>query len=175
MVLRPVRAEDAGRIADACGDPEIARWTAICSPYEPDDARIWIAGHDEARLRGESVDLAIADAGSDRLIGAIGITGLDHEHSRGEVGYWVARDARGRGVATRALRLLADWALGPLGLARLDLMVIVGNEASCRVARNAGFRREGVLLSYRQLKGLRVDMVVHGRVAEGRGAGATEG
>ena len=66
----------------------------------------------------------------------------------GHIGYWVARHARGRGVATRALRTLCRWALTELGLQRLELVTDPENRASHRVAENVGFRREGVLRSH---------------------------
>lgn len=64
-----------------------------------------------------------------------------------DVGYAVHADARGRGVATRAVRLLSRWLLldadGP-GQARAQLEHSVENLASCRVALAAGYAREGV-------------------------------
>jgi RimJ/RimL family protein N-acetyltransferase len=55
---------------------------------------------------------------------------------------------RGRGVCTRALRLLAGWAFQELDLRRLELVTDPDNLASQRVAEKAGFRREGVLRAY---------------------------
>jgi RimJ/RimL family protein N-acetyltransferase len=60
-----------------------------------------------------------------------------------EISRWTT--VPGRGVATGALRLVAEWAFRTLGLRRLELVTLPGNEASQRVAEKAGFRREGVL------------------------------
>jgi RimJ/RimL family protein N-acetyltransferase len=76
----------------------------------------------------------IVDAGSDRLLGAIEFRPAD-----GTIGYWVAAGARGRGVATRALRLVCDWR----SERPLRLMTHPDNVASQRVAEKAGFRRVG--------------------------------
>ena len=78
----------------------------------------------------------------------------------GEIGYWVAPWARRRGVAGAALGLLSGWAIGHLGLERLQLKADLRNEASQAVAIRAGFRREGVLRSYVEMKGERRDMVI---------------
>ena len=63
----------------------------------------------------------------------------------GELSYYLAPRARGRGVATRAVSLLADWAEDELDLRRLELHVLAGNEASLRLAERLSFEREGVL------------------------------
>ena len=78
----------------------------------------------------------------------------------GDVGYWLASWARGRGVATRALRLLCAWAFDSLDLARIQLHTLPDNDASQRVAERAGFRREGLLRSWTEMKGRRVDLVM---------------
>ena len=85
---------------------------------------------------------------------------VDLEQSRAAVGYWLAPAARGRGVATHAVRLLARWAFSGLGLARLELTCGPDNEASQRVAARCGFVREGVLRSHIAFKGDRRDTVV---------------
>jgi [ribosomal protein S5]-alanine N-acetyltransferase len=76
-----------------------------------------------------------------------------------EVGYWVKAEARGRGVATEAVRLISRWAPGQLGMARVQLGTHPENVASEKVAIKAGFKREGVLRSLRENKGVRVDLV----------------
>ena len=73
--------------------------------------------------------------------------------SIGHFGYWVAGEARGRGVATEALRALCRWAVETLDVKRLELMTDPENIASQRVAEKAGFQREGLLrssLEYRE-------------------------
>jgi RimJ/RimL family protein N-acetyltransferase len=95
--------------------------------------------------------------------------GLDRGDGSCEVGYWVARPARGRGVATRAVRLLSAWGLRELGLDRIELLVIEGNDASCRVAEAAGYRREGLLRRHREIKGTARDMVMYALRAEEAG------
>jgi RimJ/RimL family protein N-acetyltransferase len=60
-----------------------------------------------------------------------------------EVGYWVAAHARGRGIATRAVRLVCDWAARELGLEALEIMHHEDNPASQGVARAAGFTESG--------------------------------
>jgi len=71
------------------------------------------------------------------------------EHGVAEIGYWTRADARGRGVATRTVRLLAEWVLGDLGGERLELQADTRNVASIRVAEKAGFTKEGVIRSAR--------------------------
>jgi len=86
------------------------------------------------------------------------------EHGVGELGCGVVPAARGRGVATEALRLLADWALDTLGLGRLQVFVATENVAALRLAQRAGFRREGVLRAYWDAGAERLDAVVLSRL-----------
>jgi [ribosomal protein S5]-alanine N-acetyltransferase len=72
----------------------------------------------------------------------------------------VAAAARGRGLATTALRLVSRWAVRELGIARVHLTAHVDNPASQRVAERAGFRREGVLRAWEEIRGERVDLVM---------------
>lgn len=67
----------------------------------------------------------------------------------GEIGYLLWPQARGRGVITRAVCLLARWAFDALGIARLQILVDPDNHASLAVAERAGFTREGVSRSWR--------------------------
>ena len=138
IVLRAFRADDVPALTAACQDPEIPRWTPVPSPYIEDDARAFIEKFPGAR--------AIADASTDELLGSIGWRLVDQDNV--QIGYWVKREARGRGVATRALRLLSHWALEELATGRVQLLAEPENPSSQRVAEKAGFRREGVLRRY---------------------------
>jgi RimJ/RimL family protein N-acetyltransferase len=152
VAVRPLTPADASRLAALARDAEIPRFTSVPEDYTLANAQEYIAagGH----------RYAIADAASDELLGVIGLA--VQEHGRGHFGYWVGAEARGRGVATRALRLLTRWAAAELRLARLELIVDPENVASIRVAEKAGFRREGLLRSYIELRGARRDVYMYG-------------
>jgi RimJ/RimL family protein N-acetyltransferase len=162
--LREWRTDDAPAVVVACNDPLNQRWlAALPSPYTDEHALEYIrecldAGEDRHAF-------AIADATTDELLGAIDVS--VNRFGVGHVGYWVAPHARGRGVCTRALRLLTRWTLDELGLGRVELMTDPENHASQRVAEKAGFTREGRLrsaLAYRD--GRRVDAFMFSAVPE---------
>lgn len=165
IALRLWREEDVPAIAAACnGDEEISRWLdRIPQPYREEHARAWLRVCVEGWASGRSLPFAVVDAESGELLGSIHVHRLPEEDGVGEVGYWVARPARGRRVATRAVRLVARWALAEVGIARLQLRTDVDNAASQRVAERAGFRREGVLRSCRfnPRRGRRVDFALY--------------
>ena len=162
--LRPWREDDLGAIAALCRDPDVARFTRVPDPYTDADARAWIDGLPSRLAEGEAVRLAIA-AGGGGPVGSIGLRIDPFDRDIAEAGYMVAPAARGRGVATTALRLASRWGLRGLGVARVQLSTHVENAASQRVAERAGFRREGVLRSWEELRGERVDMVMFSLVA----------
>jgi [ribosomal protein S5]-alanine N-acetyltransferase len=106
--------------------------------------------------RGAAATFAICDD-TDRCLGHVFVNVSSHR--RGTVGYWLLPEARGKGLATRAVRLVSHWALHELGLARVGLLTEPSNEASLRVAERSGFQREGLLRSYAEIDGRRVDYV----------------
>jgi RimJ/RimL family protein N-acetyltransferase len=158
IVLRPFTEDDVPAITLACQDPEIPRWTSIPSPYTEEDAREFVRGVEGV------FDFAVVDAATGQLLGAVGFR-LEG-NARAGFGYWTRKEARGRGVASRALQLLVRWAAGEHGLARLQLIVEPANVASIRVAEKAGFRREGLLRSYIELKGTRRDVYLYALLAD---------
>jgi RimJ/RimL family protein N-acetyltransferase len=145
LVLRPKRAEDVEAITEACQDPEIPRWTLVPSPYTRADAVAYIETSARDAETGRAANLVAVDARDGRLLGSFSVMELDREPGFGEIGYWVAAGARGRGVATRAVRMLADWARDDLGLTRIEILPHRDNAPSRRVAEKAGFHDTGEL------------------------------
>jgi RimJ/RimL family protein N-acetyltransferase len=160
VVLREWRAADAGALVVALNDPEIARWTRVPSPYTRDDAEEFLAQRAVRLAHGEALTLAIASAATDEPLGSIALKVTSPENARGELGYLVFPAARGGGVATRAVRLLARHGFEHAGLRRVEILTAAANVGSQRVAERAGFTREGLLRSYFDNKGRRDDMVV---------------
>lgn len=165
VLLRVPRAADAEAIAAACGDPEVARWIPLPVPYLPADARAFIDEAAHGWAAGTDQTFVIEERAGETLAGMIGLHpgGVP---GRAAVGYWLAPAARGRGLATRAVRLLAAWAFTDPALERLELMTKVGNDASGRVALRAGFRREGILRRYLHFREALVAAVMYARVRD---------
>lgn len=164
--LRPWRDTDVPALTLACQDPEIARWTRVPTPYRETDARSFLLQRYDAIHAGVMAPFAITAAADGRLLGSISLMRLSWEHARGEVGYWLAGDARGHGHATRSVRLICAWGCTALRLERIDLLASTGNRASQRVAERAGFMREAILRAHTRGPTSRQDMVAFGLLAE---------
>ena len=152
---------DLAAVIEACQDPEIPRWTRVPDHYGERQAREWADESARQHEAGEGLHLLVVDAAGDRLLGSIGIHRIDREERRCDVGYWLAREARGRGAMTRAVRLLSAWALAELPVDRIEITVDPRNAPSRAVAERAGFRFEGVLRSYVVIKDRRRDMAMY--------------
>jgi RimJ/RimL family protein N-acetyltransferase len=142
LVLREWSVDDVDAMVAAIDDAEIAHWIPLIPhPYTEADAIEFLSGD----VAAAEVRLAITLDGA--LVGGIGMGVNSHDY-RGTIGYWVARDARGRGVCTRAVRLLVRHGLDELALQRIDLITDPDNVASQRVAEKVGFQREGVMRAH---------------------------
>lgn len=165
LVLRLPRDADAPAIAAACADPEIARWIPVPVPYRLEDARTFVAFTAEGWSGGREPTFVIADAADGALLGTLAFHRRPDEPGKAAVGYWLAPGARGRGAATGAVLLAVRWAFGiEPALVRMELLTLVGNEASGRVALRAGFTREGVLRRYLPFRGELMDAVMFARL-----------
>lgn len=146
VALRPWAATDAdvAVLAEAWADPEIQRWTAVPQRRDEEAARRWLEGTPKLRAAGLSLDLLVVAVDDGRPLGEVGLSGLDDAAGTGEVGWWVLAGERGSGLAARAVRLLAEWALAPpLALTTVLADVDPTNVASLRVAERAGFSPSG--------------------------------
>jgi RimJ/RimL family protein N-acetyltransferase len=154
LLLREPTEADVPAVTAVCQDPELSRFIPqFPSPYSEADARSWIASRNGDAA---SKTFLIVDTETDELRGAIEV----RLGETGSIGYWVAAEARERGIATRALRVLSRWAVTDGGIERLELTTHPENIASQRVAEKAGFTREGILRSHTRFREGRRDSVM---------------
>jgi RimJ/RimL family protein N-acetyltransferase len=158
--LRRFGEDDIPAVVAACQDPEIVRFTKVPDRYGDAQAWLWREESDRQRRHGLGIHFLVFDAAGAELLGSIGLHELDWEERRGSIGYWTVAGVRGRGIATRAVRVLSRWAFADLGLARVQIFADVINERSQKVAERSGFSREGVLRSYSELDGRRYDAAI---------------
>ena len=164
VVLRQFRPDDAPDLAAGCDDPLTQRFLPLLpSPYTLDDAHWWINEGSPAVFGSGGFNVAFADPATDRLMGGGGVRAKGE--GTGEVGYWVAPWARGRGIATEATRLMSNHAFAN-GFERLVLRTEPENTASQRVALAAGYTRESLERSGGSNRGVgRHDLIVWARLS----------
>jgi RimJ/RimL family protein N-acetyltransferase len=144
--LRPMRESDAARIAEACNDPRTRHWIpGLPDPYTTDDAISFIRQSWDMAMSGNPL-WAVAEHETDVMLAAAGVP--RRSPSGLEVAYWAHPDARGRGVVSESVGLLARHAFiptvdGGMGTHRLHISTAVGNDASRHVAEANGFVEYG--------------------------------
>jgi RimJ/RimL family protein N-acetyltransferase len=153
VTLRPPDESDLPAIEQRITDPEVVRWFG---PSEH-SARQNFELNRSRWAEGTCATFSICDP-KDNCVGHVWVDLAGS--GRGEVGYWLLPEARGKGLATSSVRLISRWALRELQLARLSLLTEPSNERSQRVAERSGFVKEGVLRSYKEVAGRRVDCVI---------------
>lgn len=146
VTLRPIDAGVAALLVAASHDPEVTRWTQIPEGLTLLDADLISAGWAHPSDRVARFQVCLAELSPAGLVSIWFDGGGD-----AEVGYWLLSAARGRGVATAALRLLCAWAFDVCGLAVLQLTTLPGNAGSETVARHCGFAAAGTV--ERDIKG----------------------
>jgi ribosomal-protein-serine acetyltransferase len=93
---------------------------------------------------GRAMRFAIRDKGSRHLLGVVGLDACVHLHRSCELGYWLRRDAVGRGLMTEAALALVDFGFTRVGLHRIRCAAATDNIPSLRVIQRLGFHFEGI-------------------------------
>jgi RimJ/RimL family protein N-acetyltransferase len=162
VALRPLEERDAEPFASAFrDDPHLAG--AIGVEEEPTEEllRERFAADAHTPPAG-AIQLAVADATTDAFLGTVILHSYNGRHGRIEVGFWLARDARGRGLGSRAVTLAVSWAFETLGVARVEMTTLPDNPGALALAASLGFTREGVMRQRNFERGRRVDVVMLG-------------
>ena len=175
LTMRPMRPSDAEDIYRAVQDPEIPKFTTLPADY-PIDLAIEFTNTraaasfvnktelvfviEDSRLENssastststsdsKSANLASGYPYSNGFAGVMSLHTIDIPNHRAEIGYWLAKEARGQGICTKAAELITEYGLMTIGFKRIDGIVDVSNEPSKAALLNAGYEFEGIMKSY---------------------------
>lgn len=155
LLLRTVGPRDTDAVYAAAQDTDILRWTTLPSPYLPEHARSFTEEIvPEGWANGSTFTFGLF-LPQGELAGMLGLS--MRSLSSAEIGYWAAKEHRGRGFVTEAVRAVTRWAFVDLAVDRVEWRAEIGNAPSRAVAERAGFRLEGVLRSGLVHQGVRRD------------------
>jgi RimJ/RimL family protein N-acetyltransferase len=145
LILRPFELSDAADIQRMAGAKEVAAPTLnIPHPYEDGLAERWIETHQPNFEQGIQLNLAITLRADGTLVGAVGL-GIQRQHDRAELGYWVGVPYWRNGYCTEAARAVVRYGFEELKLNRIEAHHFASNPASGRVMQKIGMTREGFL------------------------------
>ncbi|WP_246021271.1 GNAT family N-acetyltransferase [Arthrobacter echini] len=170
--LRPVTVRDAAELAEL-----LRRHREFLAPWEPlrEESYFTVAGQraDIAAVlvryeRGDAVPLVILDDGT--IAGRLTLNGVVRGPFQScSMGYWLAEDRTGRGLATQAVQAAVSLAFSELGLHRVQAETLTSNAASRRVLAKAGFQEYGLAPRYLKIAGVWQDHVMYQRLNEQSG------
>jgi len=160
--LRLLGEDDLAFLSEVVSDASIRRFTRIPEPPPAGFAHMWFGAYEAGRADATREAFVVIEDGT--AVGLALAPSIDREAATAELGYLVTAGARGRGLATIALRLLSEWAFEELGMIRLELHIGTENVASQAVARRAGYTLEGTLRSAHLKQGRREDTQIWSRL-----------
>jgi RimJ/RimL family protein N-acetyltransferase len=157
VVLRKMREDDRAVVLSTFADPLVSRWLNMPAKPRDSDFESVLRTIRNGFASGDRYDYCVTEAPEDETLGAVIASRRVRDNF--ELAYLAREVGRGRGLMTRAVRLMCGW-LFEEGIGRLELRTHPENEPSQRLAERAGFQREGLERKSIWLHGQRHDAVV---------------
>jgi RimJ/RimL family protein N-acetyltransferase len=165
LILRRYKPDDAPDILAFASHPSVMR-IALDFQVTPEGVREYIQRQNfyQPFEKGKCFDLAIELKEKGQVIGFLGF--IHRQHQRGEIGYALGVNYRGRGLASEAAEAVVNYAFGVLGLHKVEADATSDNPASWRIMERLGMQREGCLREVELHDGAWVDRVLYGILAD---------
>jgi ribosomal-protein-serine acetyltransferase len=162
IVLRKIRiksAKDIFNCIDASRD-YLREWLPFV-----DDTLTWKDTESYIKsvvqAKGAINDLVLEVWFRDRIVGLISMKDIDLMNNKAEIGYWLSRDAVGKGIITRSCRALITYSFDEIKLNKIWIRCAVENVRSCNIPKQLGFTFEGIERQGEYLNGKYVDLKVY--------------
>ena len=144
IALREPEERDITPIFEGVQDPLIPRFTRIPANYQMANAEHYVRERSPNGFTMQTeIQLVLEYDGN--FAGAVSFHTLVLDEAKAEIGYWITANARGKGIATAATKLLTGYGFEKIGFQRIEALVVESNKPSLKVLSNAGYLQEGVL------------------------------
>ncbi|MBP2331069.1 RimJ/RimL family protein N-acetyltransferase [Kibdelosporangium banguiense] len=161
VFLREFTDQDVHLAFELGEDPYVPLIGSLPAHPDAEQALAWVRRQRGRLAEGTGFSFAVADAGTGKAVGTIGLWLRDLLVGRASVGYSVSPAHRRRGVASDALRALTTFAWGIPVLYRIEMYIEPWNAGSVRVAESAGYQRGRLLPRHREIGGVWRDMLLY--------------
>jgi RimJ/RimL family protein N-acetyltransferase len=148
LTLRPSQESDIESIYHACQDPLISHFTTVPANYTLEHAQSFVRQLDPEGLQNKREIRFIIESNqgaTPSLAGVISFHSPNFNNKVAEIGYWIAKEHRGKSIGTTAVKVLTNFGFETMGWNRIEAMIDHDNEASKKVVTRAGYEHEGLL------------------------------
>jgi len=148
LTLRPSRESDIESIYQACQDPLISHFTTVPANYTLEHAQSFVRQLDPEGLQSKREIRFIIESNQGATPGLAGVISFhspNFNNKVAEIGYWIAKEHRGKSIGTTAVKVLTNFGFETMGWNRIEAMIDHDNEASKKVVTRAGYEHEGLL------------------------------
>ena len=162
VYLRPITSEDTANIVRWRNDPDVRRFFLFREPFTPEMHENWLINR---VMTDEVIQYIIVDRENGKSVGSVYFRNIDHKNESAEFGIFIGEaQARNRGIGTETTKIFTDFGFRALGLHRIFLRVLGGNEAARRSYEKAGFKTEGIFQDCIKLDDAFTDVVFMARL-----------
>ncbi|CAN2232769.1 GNAT family N-acetyltransferase [Candidatus Planktophila dulcis] len=147
VTLRPSEEKDIDSIFTACQDPLIPAFTTVPAAYTIDHAIDFVRSDPFSFAERREFRFVIDYGNGDdvKFAGVISLHTINIKNHTAEIGYWLEKSMRGKGIGTIAAKMITDYGFKTLGFRRIDGLADVDNTASQKLLTSAGYQKEGIL------------------------------
>ena len=147
VTLRPSEEKDIDSIFNACQDPLIPAFTTVPPAYTIDHAIDFVRSDPFSFTERREFRFVIDYGNGDdvKFAGVISLHTINIKNHTAEIGYWLEKSMRAKGIGTIAAKMITDYGFRTLGFRRIDGLADVDNTPSQKLLTSAGYQKEGIL------------------------------
>lgn len=108
-----------------------------------EDSRAYLAG--SAALCKQKTEVSFIILQNNILVGRIGLHYINNQNKKAEIGYWLGKEATGKGIITKSCIMLINYAFDVLGLKKIEIKAAIKNMRSQAIPQKLHFKQEGIL------------------------------